>query len=93
MKIEWPKEKLKHYSAGKLTKSELLAVLLKNASNGTDIVELAQKIIRKYPRFELAKVSPKELKENFKISESKACEIIACFQLGKRMMMGKRKKK
>lgn len=88
-KIEWPKEKLVHYGAGKLSKSELLAILLHAGVNKIDVVELAKNILRKHPKFSLADVSAEELREEFGIQNDKACEIIACFELGRRMAQDK----
>jgi len=84
-KIDWPKEKLLHYGAGKLTKSELLAVVLGSVKNNLDIIELSKNILRKYPKFSLAKMSAQDLEEMFEIESSEACRIIATFELGRRM--------
>lgn len=84
-KIEWPREKLLHYGANKLTKSELLAILLHAGTNGLDVVELAKNLLRKYPKFSLTEVTIPELEKSFGLETNKACEIMACFELGKRM--------
>lgn len=88
-KIEWPREKLLYYGAGKLSKSELLAILLRTGTKGVDVVELSKKILRKFPKFSLADANIEELKNTFGLGEAKACEIIACFELGRRMLKGK----
>jgi len=85
-KIEWPKEKLLHYGADKLTKSELLAIILRTGTGRLDVIELAKNILRKYPKFSLAEADIVELEKAFGLETSKACEIVACFELGKRML-------
>lgn len=89
-KIEWPREKLLHYGADKLTKAELLAILLRTGTRGMDVVELSKKILRKFPKFSLAEADIKELENTFGLGKAKACEIIACFELGKRILKNKK---
>ncbi len=89
-KIEWPREKLLHYGAGKLSKSELLAILLRTGAKGVDVVELSKKILRKFPQFSLADANINDLKNTYGLGEAKACEIVACFELGRRMLKGKK---
>lgn len=84
-KLEWPKEKLLHYGAGKLSKSELLAVILHSGTKNLDVIELAKNILRVYPKFSLAEADVAELEKKFDLDPSKICEMIACFELGKRM--------
>ncbi|MDZ4385037.1 MAG: UPF0758 domain-containing protein [Candidatus Moranbacteria bacterium] len=83
-KIEWPKEKLLHYGADKLTKSELLAVILRTGAKNLDVVELAKNILRRYPKFSLAGTDAAELEKTFGLDAARACGIIACFELGRR---------
>lgn len=89
-KIEWPREKLLHYGAGKLTKSELLAILLRTGAKGMNVIELSKNILRKFPNFTLADADIKELQNTFGLGAAKACEIVACFELGRRMLKGKK---
>ncbi|MFA7208959.1 MAG: UPF0758 domain-containing protein [Parcubacteria group bacterium] len=84
-KIEWPKEKMLHYGADKLTKSELLAIILRTGTKGMDVVELAKNILREYPKFSLAGADAAELEKTFGLDTAKACEVIASFELGRRM--------
>lgn len=89
-KIEWPREKLLHYGADKLTKSELLAILLRTGVKGVNVIELSKNILRKFPNFTLADADIKELQNTFGLGAAKACEIVACFELGRRMLKGKK---
>ncbi len=89
-KIERPREKMEKYGPTKLSNSELLAILLRIGTKGINVVELANRILKKFPNAGLAKAEFKELKNTFGLGETKACEIVACFELGRRMLKGKK---
>lgn len=89
-KIERPREKLEKYGPGKLTDAELLAVLLRTGTKGINVLELSKKILRKFPKGSLVNINFKDLKNTFGLGETKACEIVACFELGRRMLNGKK---
>lgn len=85
-KIERPREKLEKYGPEKLSNAELLAILLRTGSKGVNVVELSHKILKKFSGNDLAKVRIAELKHTFGLGTAKACEIAACFELGRRML-------
>lgn len=89
-KIDRPREKLIHYGPEKLSNSELLAILLRTGSKGINAVELSNKILKKFSNNGLTKASLKELKNTFGLGTAKACEIVACFELGKRLLKDKK---
>jgi len=89
-KIDRPREKLEKYGPEKLSDSELLAILLRTGSKGINVVELARKILGKFSGSGLAKASFKELKNTFGLGAAKACEIVACFELGRRLLQNKK---
>jgi len=60
-KIDRPREKLEKYGPERLSNSELLAILLRTGSEGVNVVELANKILKKFIGDGLAKASVKEL--------------------------------
>lgn len=88
-KVDRPREKLEKYGPERLSDSELLAILLRTGSDGINVVELAGKILRKFSGVGLAKASVKELKNTFGLGSAKACEISACFELGRRLLQNK----
>jgi len=88
-KIERPREKLEKYGPERLSDSELLAILLRTGSEGINVVELSSKILRKFSGAGLAKASAKELKNTFGLGSAKACEIVACYELGRRHLHDK----
>ena len=89
-KVERPREKLMQYGPGKLSNSELLAILLRSGKKGENVVELANKILRKFTEKEIPYAEFEELSKYPGIGKVKACEIIACFELGKRLLRDKK---
>ncbi|MEW5908024.1 MAG: DNA repair protein RadC [Patescibacteria group bacterium] len=89
-KSDRPREKLEKYGPEKLSNSELLAILLRTGSKGINVVELARKILGKFSGSDLAKASFKDLKNTFGLGAAKACEIVACFELGRRLLQNKK---
>ncbi len=88
-KIDRPREKLEKYGPERLSDSELLAILLRTGGKGINVVELSNKILKKFSGVGLAKASVKELKSTFGLGAAKACEIVACFELGRRLLQNK----
>ncbi len=88
-KIDRPREKLEKYGPERLSDSELLAILLRTGSEGINVVELSGKILRKFSGAGLAKAAVKELKNTFGLGSAKACEIVACYELGRRHLQNK----
>lgn len=89
-KIERPREKLIHYGPEKLSHSELLAILLRTGNKDENVVLLANKIIKKFGLECLPQAKYTELKDLYGLGPAKACEIVACFELGKRCLKEKR---
>ncbi len=88
-KIDRPREKLEKYGPERLSNSELLAILLGTGSKGINVVELSSKILKKFSGDGLSKANVKELKNTFGLGSAKACEIVACFELGRRLLQNK----
>lgn len=88
-KVDRPREKLEKYGPERLSDSELLAILLGTGSKGINVVELSNKILKKFSDNGLAKANIKELKNTFGLGSAKACEISACFELGRRLLQNK----
>ena len=89
-KIERPRERLEKYGPEKLSNPELLAILLRVGGKGINVVEMSKKILKKFSDNKLAEANFKELKNSFGLGPAKACEIIACFELGRRLLKGKK---
>jgi DNA repair protein RadC len=89
-KFERPREKLAKYGAGKLTNAELLAILLRTGTKELNVLKLAQTILRKFEDRQIVDLTIADLKTIHGIGTVKASEIIACFELGKRMLKDKK---
>jgi DNA repair protein RadC len=89
-KIDRPREKLIQYGPEKLSNSELLALLLRSGNKDINAIELAEKILKKFGAKKLPNLIFKDLNEISGLGPAKACEIIACFELGKRLLKDKK---
>lgn len=89
-KFERPREKLAKYGAGKLTDAELLAILLRTGTKELNVLKLAQAVLRKFEDNKIIDLTIADLKKIHGIGTVKACEIVACFELGKRMLKDKK---
>lgn len=88
--IERPREKLAKYGPEKLTNAELLAILLRTGTKGQNVVEMSKKILRKFPQEKLAEADFAELRNTFGLGATKAAEILACFELSRRILKDKK---
>lgn len=89
-RVDRPREKLIKYGAGRLSNSELLAILLGTGIRGINVVELSNKILKKFSGNNLTEAGVKELKSTTGLGVAKACVIVACFELGKRLLKEKK---
>lgn len=88
-KIEQPRERLAKYGPGKLSTSELLAIILRTGPKGSNVINVAENALRKYQGASLANAGFDELKKIKGIGPVKAGELIACFELGRRLLKDK----
>jgi len=89
-RVDRPREKMVKYGPNKLSNSELLAIILGTGIKGINVIELSQKILQRFNSKNLPNASVDELKNTFGLGEAKACEIVACFELGKRLLKDKK---
>jgi len=90
---ERPREKLIKYGPRTLTDSELLAIILRTGNKKENVLKLSNKLFTKYNLKSLSKIKITNLKKQLGIGDAKACQIIACFELGKRLAAFKEDKK
>ena len=88
-KVDRPREKLIQYGPEKLSNSELLAILLRFGPKGTNVLKLSQKILNQFKN-KLSDLKYGDLQNIHGLGPAKACEIIACFELGKRLLKDKK---
>ena len=88
-RIEQPRERLEKYGTGRLSDAELFAILLRTGPKGIGVLELSKKVLRQFAGNRLANASYDELRNIHGLGPAKACEIVACFELGRRMLKDK----
>ena len=88
--VDRPREKMLKYGPDKLSNSELLALLLRTGTKNLNVVELAESILRSFSGKGLVDASVSELAKVYGLGGAKACEIVACFELGKRLLKDKK---
>ncbi|OGH89099.1 MAG: hypothetical protein A2537_01585 [Candidatus Magasanikbacteria bacterium RIFOXYD2_FULL_36_9] len=89
-KFDRPREKMEKYGQGKLTDVELLAILLRTGTKNLNVLKLSQKILKKFENKKIIDITINELKSIHGLGVAKSCEIIACFELGRRMLKDKK---
>lgn len=89
-RIDRPREKLIKYGPGKLSNAELLAILLRTGTKDTNVVELSKKILNNITKKGIIDIDYKQLADINGLGPAKACEVIACFELGKRLLKDKK---
>ncbi len=87
--VERPREKIEKYGPEKLTDAELLAILLRTGTKGLSAIDLSKKILKIFSSETIISARVSDLKKVFGFGTTKACEIVACFELGKRFLSGK----
>lgn len=84
-KEEMPREKLIRNGPKTLTNSELLAIILRTGNKKENVLEVSRKFFNKYNIKSLSRLKFSTLKKQLGIGDAKACQIVACFELGKRL--------
>lgn len=85
-KVDRPREKLIQYGPSRLTNSELLAIILRSGKKGENVIDLAEKILKRFKGEKLPDIAYKDLQIIPGLGPAKACEIVACFELSKRLI-------
>ena len=88
-KVERPRERLLRYGPERLSNSELLAIILGSGRKGENVIDLAKRVLKRYRTENLPNLTLNELKNLNGLGPAKASEIIACFELGKRVLRDK----
>lgn len=86
---EQPRERLQKYGPNKLFDFELLAIILRTGMKGVSVISLAKKILQKYPGSSLSNANFQDLKLFYGLGSARACEVVAVFELGRRMLKDK----
>jgi len=87
-KVDRPRERLQRKGPGALRNSELLAILLGSGMPGRNVLEVAEHLLRKFGSKGLFEASFDELRQVAGIGKVKAGQLLAAFELGKRILLG-----
>lgn len=80
-----PRERLLHDGVTVLSDSELLAIILQKGSKNDNVIDVSNKLISRYGLNKLSRLSLTELQEIDGIGPAKAMQILAIFELNKRV--------
>jgi len=87
---EKPREKLLQTGASSLSSAELLAIVLGVGTKKEDVLLMANRLLREYGEKGIVyQKDPKIIEKDLKIPLIKACQIVACFELGRRFYQKK----
>lgn len=85
-RVDRPREKLQKYGPKKLTNTELLAILLRTGTKDMNVIELSSRVLKTIHSANLPNITIDALTSIKGLGTTKACEIIAAMELGKRLL-------
>ena len=88
-KVDRPREKLQKYGVDKLSRSELLAIVLRTGIKGKNVVELSKQVLNIITRIGIENITLKDLLEVKGLGPTKAGQIISSLELSKRLLKEK----
>jgi DNA repair protein RadC len=80
-----PRERMERAGPQVLSNGELLAVLLKSGTKKENVLQISYGLLAKYGLRNLSNASLQELCQEHGIGKAKACQIVALFELAKRI--------
>lgn len=82
---EKPREKLMKYGPTHLSVVELLTIVLNAGTKKEGVLAMSRRLLKEYGESTIInQKDPKKIKETLGIPLVKACQIVACFELGRR---------
>ncbi|MCX6791364.1 MAG: DNA repair protein RadC [Candidatus Gribaldobacteria bacterium] len=85
-KVDRPREKLISKGVANLKDAELLAILLNTGVAGENVLQVALRILKQYPKRDFLKLSFKELSSIKGVGQVKACLLLASCEFIKRAL-------
>ena len=80
-----PREKLINSGVEFLSSSELLAVILSTGTKKEEVLNMANRVLKEYGSNAIInEKNPLRLEKEFSLPLTKACQVVACFELGRR---------
>lgn len=87
---EKPREKLIQNGVTSLSAAELLAIVLSVGTKKEEVFSMSTRLLREYGEKGIAyQKDPKLIEKDLKVPLVKACQIVACFELGRRFYQKK----
>ena len=87
---EKPREKMIKEGVGALSMAELLAVVLSVGTKKEEVFSMSSRLFREYGEKAIAyQKDPRIIEKDLKIPIVKSCQIVACFELGRRFYQKK----
>ncbi|PKM91052.1 hypothetical protein CVU82_03260 [Candidatus Falkowbacteria bacterium HGW-Falkowbacteria-1] len=84
-KNDRPREKMLRLGAETLSSPELLAIILNTGTKKEEVINMADRILKEYGKNSIInEKNPNNLEKEFGLPIVKSCQIVACFELGKR---------
>ncbi|MEY3470738.1 MAG: hypothetical protein RLZZ223_88 [Candidatus Parcubacteria bacterium] len=81
-----PREKLIDLGSQNLSLEELLSIILVTGYKGENVIELSSRILKDYgPKAITCYTKVADIMEDFKLPKVKACQVLACFEIGRRI--------
>jgi len=90
---EKPREKMEKQGPGALSEPELLAIILRVGSRGNDVLSLSRQVVKALDISHLSSASLNQLMKFPGIKKAKACQVVACFELARRLANAAAEKK
>jgi len=82
---EKPREKLIKYGPANCSVAELLSVILNVGTKKEDVLAMSRRLLKEYgDSVIINQKDPKKVSELLEIPITKACQVVACFELGRR---------
>lgn len=91
--MERPRERLIENGPEALSNAELIAIILGTGNSRRNVVDLAKLMLKKYNLKKLSQASLNQIKEFRGVGNSKASQMVACFEIGKRLSTYKEQEK
>jgi DNA repair protein RadC len=83
---EKPREKLMEKGPEILSLSELIAIILQTGTKKENIINMSSRLLKEYGQKAISEQkNPKLLSKEYKLPLGKSLQLIACFELGKRL--------
>lgn len=80
-----PRERLIKHGAENLSSAELLAIILRTGTKKSNVLNLASALLKECNLKQLSQVSLPELMSLQGVKKAKACTLLACFEIAKRV--------